>query len=210
MQLQVHLLWGGSMSQSKKKFKRNILAFALLWLGVYLIFGLPSGKSFNRIGTFLEQEEGEISQAHKGAHNILEVQKIKNHNTQWKVDNAKSDPDDFDLPATPYGVSVDDENFANRVNKDLAGIDDSGKLKSASPEYSVSKEVADDLYIDQRDYETQQAYIDAFLANARQAGYEVELNDNLDVVGVKKILKQEPLRFPQSVSPRSSKFKGSF
>lgn len=198
------------MDQGKKNFKRNILVFTMLWLGLYLIFGMSKGKSLNEMEDFFIKEDSEISQSHKGAHNILEVQKIKNKNTQWKVDNAQSDPDDFDLPSTPYGVSIDDENFANKVNKDLSVIDESGALRTASPEYSISKEVADDLYMDQRDYETQQAYIEAFLANARQAGFEVELNENLDVVGVKKIIKREPLRFPQSDASRSSKVTGSF
>ena len=46
-------------------------------------------------------------------------------------------------------------------------------------------------------------FVNAFLANAREQGYEVELNEQLEVVDIKRIRRPEPMRFPQSESEKS-------
>ncbi len=128
---------------------------------------------------------------------------------QWRVEQVNRDTapsldqldlsflnQDFQYPAHLANLPPDRRSEA--VYRDIT----SGSAPSADhwPEQRINAQLEHKRWM--QDYETryEAEFVNAFLANAREQGYEIELNDSLEVVDIKRIRRPQPLRFPQSES----------
>lgn len=69
----------------------------------------------------------------------------------------------------------------------------------------LRQQIADRKFAQQYDESYKRAYIKAFLQNARESGYDIVLNEDLEVISVQPYNEDEPIRFPNSVGPADSR-----
>lgn len=191
------------MFQNENENKSLLLVvLVLLLVGSAFIF-IQHGNRIQKmelssVGNLTEEEM--INLEIKTAEQKVTNQSLSARHLRGKSNLDNSSIEDKSDEDKLFGVVLDGENRAKKINQQLAAVQ---KMKienyTASPDESISMDVANERYLDEYAYEEQQAYIDAFLKNAEDAGYEVQLNDKLEVVGLRNINKEEPLRFPQSV-----------
>jgi hypothetical protein len=83
------------------------------------------------------------------------------------------------------GVTLDQENSAEKVYKDLYGHQDNHG--PVSPEDRISMRLQEDQWLAQTEKQERKQYIQNFLKEAYDAGYAIDLDENLVVVRVKKV-----------------------
>lgn len=98
------------------------------------------------------------------------------------------------------GLKMEQEDTADRVYRDLARPD--GGRKHWSPDETINDRLALRQWVNEYDQKLQQYYIEQFLQNARDAGYEVELNQELEVVRVRNVPTERRWRGPQSLGSK--------
>lgn len=86
----------------------------------------------------------------------------------------------------PLGVYLDQEDPASEVYKDLYGRN-SGAGRPILPEDRINMRIEQRKWINQLQISERKQFIKNFLARARAAGYDLELNDDLVVVKVKRL-----------------------
>lgn len=85
----------------------------------------------------------------------------------------------------PLGVSLDQENSAEKVYKDLYGHQDNrGPM---SPDDRINMRLQEDKWLAQTEKQERKQYIQNFLKEAYDAGYAIDLDENLVVVRVRKV-----------------------
>lgn len=83
------------------------------------------------------------------------------------------------------GVSLDQENTAEKVYKDLYGQD--GNHGPISPADRISQRLQQDQWLAQTQTQERKQYVQNFIKEAYDAGYAIDLDENLVVVRVKKV-----------------------
>jgi hypothetical protein len=134
------------------------------------------------------------------------LKKIEISATQAELDNNQAPPvpEEAYVPGREGGgvnpLQFDQENPGQRVQMDT----EQRQQKRGTPDQRISSKVERDAWI--RDYEKRQkaTYVREFIENARRNGVDVQLNENLDVVGLQRFDVEKPLRFPQSQGAKSS------
>ena len=86
-------------------------------------------------------------------------------------------------PLIGYGVNVDSQDKFKQYDQDIKKM----QTHTKSFQDDIYASVALDQYLEDYEQKERQAFVDAFIENARRGGYDVELNDNLEVVGVRPI-----------------------
>lgn len=85
----------------------------------------------------------------------------------------------------PLGVTLDQENSAEKVYKDLYGHQDNkGPM---SPDDRINMRLQEDQWLAQTEKQERKQYIQNFLKEAYDAGYAIDLDENLVVVRVRKV-----------------------
>ncbi|MCB0415827.1 MAG: hypothetical protein KDD50_15925 [Bdellovibrionales bacterium] len=110
-----------------------------------------------------------------------------------QVENQNSNIDSYSLkgahaptekqPLIGYGVNVDSQDKFKQYDQDIKKM----QTHTKSFQDDIYASVALDQYLEDYEQKERQAFVDAFIENARRGGYDVELNDNLEVVGVRPI-----------------------
>ncbi len=114
----------------------------------------------------------------------LQVQ-MENAETAPKLDNESAALASLVDRDRKYGVDLVQEMHQEEVadhTKKSDGMDISGL-----PDEKVNIALLHRKWLSDYDKRLNKQYVEAFLANARDAGYNVLLNDNLEVVAVKRI-----------------------
>lgn len=102
----------------------------------------------------------------------------------------------------PLPFSLDQENPAKKVLSDTDGRTERTK-RPLTPDQRISKKIETEVWLRNEERRREREYIRQFIENAREQGYEIRLNENLDVVGIGDAGDPQPIRIPQSVSPGS-------
>jgi hypothetical protein len=76
--------------------------------------------------------------------------------------------------------------------------------RALTPDERISEKLARDEWAVEYDQKYQEAYVKAFVEKARQDGVDVQLNKNLDVVGIGPSYVARPIRVPQSIDQSAS------
>lgn len=93
---------------------------------------------------------------------------------------ALSDEDERNL-----GVQLDHENTSERIYEDLYG--DRPTYADGSPEERINNKLANRKWVNEQEREARMAFVKNFIREAYDKGYEVELDQNLVVIGYKRI-----------------------
>jgi hypothetical protein len=117
----------------------------------------------------------------------LEGEKVK---SEFPSDSATYSAHPVPEESKSLGVFLDQEDSAGKVYKDLYGRNDSS-AETMLPEERINMRIAQRKWINELEMNQRRQFINNFLKSARDAGYDLELNENLVVVKVKK-LQQKP------------------
>ncbi len=180
------------------KFKKRVL-----WLLLFVIFGLFALYFYDSSTSDVARRKassGRINDILKDTARTRELRalqvQLENAASAPKLDNESAALASLIDRDRKYGVDLVQEMHQEEVadhTKNSDGMDISGL-----PDEKVNMALLHRKWLSDYDKRLNKQYVEAFLANARDAGYNVLLNDNLEVVAVKRI--------PQSVSaaPRES------
>ncbi|MGE0529166.1 MAG: hypothetical protein AB7G93_12185 [Bdellovibrionales bacterium] len=98
-------------------------------------------------------------------------------------------------PDRSYGVQLDQEDASERLYEDLQTHDDS--YSDATPDDRISNRLANRKWLNEYERAQRIQFVRSFLKNAYDRGYKIELDQNLVVVGVKRINRTEKLDINQ-------------
>lgn len=177
--------------QEDLQFKKRVLWLLLfVLLGLFALYfydssstGAISRASARRINDILQDT------ARTKELRALQV-KIENAETAPALDNESAALASLVDRDRKYGVDLVQEKHIENVADDTKKPD--GMDLSDLPDEKVNLALLHRKWLSDYDKRLNKQYVEAFIANARDAGYNVLLNDNLEVVGVKRI--------PQSVT----------
>lgn len=100
-------------------------------------------------------------------------------------------------PNRTYGVQMDGESTADRIYQELN--DDKYDSQEILPADRINARLARQRWITEYERQERINYIRNFIRTAYEQGYEVELDQNLKVVGVKKVNKTIKVNIDQIV-----------
>lgn len=173
------------------QFKKRVLWLLLfVLLGLFALYFYDSSTT-EAISRASARRVNDILQDTARTKELRELQvKIENAETAPALDNESAALASLIDRDRKYGVDLVQERHIEDVadqTKKSEGMDLSGL-----PDEKVNLALLHRKWLSDYDKRLNKQYVEAFLANARDAGYNVLLNDNLEVVAVKRI--------PQSVS----------
>ena len=182
-----------------------ILALLLLLLGIGTLSQLESFNSkeqslSSQVTTHLSVQE-RINQQLKSVNVSSDLRKrlIEFHNSEAKdlsVENGSvflSKPD-----ASGASLSLEQESHGESVVKDLHEVMRSSDDKYKTPGDVIDQRLSRNQFLSDYDNKYENEYIRRFINNAREQGYQVELNDQLEVVDIREAPRKEAQRFPNS------------
>ncbi|MCB0340888.1 MAG: hypothetical protein H6626_10615 [Pseudobdellovibrionaceae bacterium] len=127
---------------------------------------------------------------------------VQNEKLAPRVNDATISALDKSSPkfAHEYGLQLEPEDHAKKVYQDMEAlrqrqIGDDGFVGADT---EISLRLGKDEWSDQYDETYKQEFVNAFLENAKKDGWSVQLNKNLDVVGLTRVPTNNPIRLPQS------------
>lgn len=206
-------------NSSEERERKLWLVVLLLLLGaVGLVFLAPSKKSMQK-NTHVAQGSAEstineasltrVNRYMQLAGKAIEVQAEKT-DIENKLSTVAIDKDMIEqssqLPvAGDLGLLFSQEDYAQKIANDLKVSDPHSEVDFPNlPEDRLNQKIKLRQWVREYDQDYKRRYVDAFIENARKGGFAVQLNDDLQVIGVKRIARPEPLRFPQSTSQNAS------
>lgn len=110
--------------------------------------------------------------------------------------DAEEGINDVDQSRT-YGLQFDQEDTAERVYEDLHGP--KAAYAETLPEDKINARLANRRWVNEFEKAERIQFIKNFIRSAYERGYEVEIDSNLVVVGVKKITEQKKLNIDQII-----------
>jgi len=119
----------------------------------------------------------EINKNIQQAQIYLENQRVLEHSEE-PVEVVTED-------VTRYGLRPYVETGAAEVEKDLSR--ENSQRRRPSAQDKIEMQIAQEQYVEDYDRKLQNAYVNKFIENMEKSGYEVKINDQLQVVRVKKI-----------------------
>lgn len=172
-------------------FKKSSSKKRLLVLLLLLVFGL-SAVFFYDQGHSGKLSAATIGRINMHMQNIAKARELRQ--LQVQADNAEMAPAIDNESAAlaslidrdrKFGVDLVQEAHQEEVLDQTKN--DEGMDLSDLPDEKVNIRLLHRKWLNEYDKRLNKQYVNAFLENARDAGYEVLLNDNLDVVQVKRI-----------------------
>ena len=125
------------------------------------------------------------------------VQSTELANVQFKDANHDDSPEQ--LAASPdtrdYGVQLDADDSADRVYEDLHG--EPAHYADTLPDDKINARLANRKWVNEQEREERRAFISNFIRSAYDRGYEVEIDQNLVVVGAHRINTSKKLNIDQ-------------
>jgi hypothetical protein len=102
-----------------------------------------------------------------------------------------------DVDTKGYGVSLDSDNSSERVFEDLDSNNQG--YSDQLPADKINARLANRKWMHEMERTEKIQFISAFIRSAYDKGYEVEIDQNLVVVGVKKINQNKLLNIDQVI-----------
>lgn len=178
--------------KTKKKEPPQWLFLALVGLiaVIAIVFFLPSPNKMKiNSGSAMNSSPSKLNE-------YLQAGQRKSELSEMKVAEENRRADSNELPAflpleegggekRPMGVELSQDPALDKVYQDLYG--EPGANGEKSPEERISARLAERKWVHRFEKEEKKTFIRNFIAAAREAGYEVELNDDLIVTKVKPI-----------------------
>lgn len=125
---------------------------------------------------------------------MVQAQQIEN----MKMKNQDLKAEDYALdPNRTYGVQFDQEDSADRVYEDLndrANVD-----FERTPAEEISARLANRRWVNELERRERVTFVKNFVRSAYERGYEVQLDQNLVVVGVRKITENRKINIDQLI-----------
>ncbi len=197
--------------------------WSLMALGlVLLLFSMPRKGSDSRTDLDMERRleiEAKVRERiNQGVSAHLQGIERKKASREWQVEQANRDlaPSlgqflgaSQESPGTlpPHLANLPPDRSSEKVYRDIST--DRSYADSHLADRRIDSQLAHRQWMEEYEALYEAEYIKAFLANARAQGYEIRLNDDLEVVDIRRIRRPEPMRFPQS-EERSGSARESF
>lgn len=110
----------------------------------------------------------------------------KNSELENKISSRPLGPDAAVIPENDrqLGVSLEQENSADKIYNEIYG---NGEKAAPSPEDRINMKLKEDQWMAATEKQERKQYIQNFLREAYDAGYAIDLDENLVVVRVKKV-----------------------
>lgn len=133
-----------------------------------------------------------MQESHMHRQLLVQAQQLENA----KVKTTDLQADQFALdPARTFGVQFDQEDTADRVYEDL---NLNGKsFGDSTPDDKINARLANRRWVNELEKRERITFVRNFIKSAYDRGYEVEINENLVVVGVKRITDTKKLNIDQ-------------
>lgn len=117
------------------------------------------------------------------------IQELNNEDTATLPDDKRA-----------YGVQMDNDENVDRLLEDLNLDSQSNAMESAtSPADRITAKLANRKWMNEMERAQRIAFVKNFIRSAYERGYEVEIDANLVVVGVKKINRDKVLDINQVI-----------
>lgn len=86
----------------------------------------------------------------------------------------------------PLGVTMDQEGAAEKVYQDIYGPENKNRAPQ-TPEERINMRIEEERWMSQLERQERKQYVETFLKEAYDAGYAIDLDENLVVVRVRKV-----------------------
>ena len=186
--------------KENEKWGALILGVLLLFAGATL-FVKPDLLSQKSEMSSIEQQrniEQSIDRNLKAADVRRQLEALK-----VQIENEKAEKlreiDAITSNGAPGNLKLEQESHAETVMQELEQQSLRGDEGYLDPSDVVERRIARDQVIADYDRKYKREYIRRFIQNARDNGLEVELNEDLEVIGIRELPSDEPMRFPNSV-----------
>jgi hypothetical protein len=136
-------------------------------------------------------------------HRQLMVQAQQLENAKVKTKDLKADDYALDTDRT-YGVQFDQEDTAGSVYEDL-NVNNNKAYTELTPDDKINARLANRRWVNELEKRERITFIKNFIKSAYDRGYEVEINENLVVVGVKRVTETKKLNIDQIVDRIAAK-----
>lgn len=175
---------GHQQKEQGKDKKYLLLLLLLLLLGFSAHFLLENPKAaklnpttVNRINRYLQ----DVAKIHE-----LRAMQVNVENSQAeKLDNSEAQLASIIDRDRQYGVDLVQDRHQETVYEETKGEDPMDL--SDLPQEKIDARLLHHKWLNDYNKRLDRQYVDIFLANARAAGFEVLLNENLDVVRIQRI-----------------------
>lgn len=190
------------MSQDEGENRTSVvlLALLMLFIGGFLLFnpGVFDSKDSASVNPddLIDQK---IDRNLKATSIQKELEAIKVRIANEKAEALKAydlEGTDFEAPGGMETLQESHGESITRENEEAIQGNDDGFL---NPSEIINRRLAREQFLQDYDEKYQKLYIREFLKRARDQGYEVRLNDNLEVVDILEVPTDEAMRFPNSV-----------
>ncbi len=193
----------------KSRDKANALIAVLVILGLFLIWG-PQPNSVSSASKSTTAPRRSISdidrkieeQMKKGrfSEELLRERMALENLQQAPRPNGDIDDSAYTHEKEPIPIVLKGDNPGERMLKEQAEPDLQQRYNSLTPDQRITKKINRDEYA--REYEKlqQEAFVQQYIQNARQHGYDVRLNANGEIVSSDFIGVAEPQGFPSESS----------
>lgn len=199
---------GKNTSEDKKSQGKAFLPRWIIYLGslslILLVssFVLPQhfkAKSKGKPAVTHQTDMSSIATSTNVSRHLQEsLMKAQVMRTQQTLDNMNAPVVGKDLtgmmleenPDRTYGVQLDSEDTADRLFKDLNERNEQNNYENL-PDDRINARLANRRWLNQAEREERINFIRQFIRSAYDRGYQVEIDQNLVVVGVKKITEQK-------------------
>ena len=193
------------MGQQKQKDNEK---WGALILGVLLLFA--GGALFVKPSLFINKSEQSSYQQQQQAidqsiDRNLKAADVKRQLEELKVriENEKAqrlrEIEAYNRGGNPTNLQLKQESHASDIMAEIEENSLRGDEGYLDPSDVVERRIARDQVLADYDRKYKKEYIRSFIQNARDNGLEVELNEDLEVIGIRELPSDEPMRFPNSV-----------
>ena len=134
-------------------------------------------------GHTLERIDGHMKNA--AIQKQLKMQKIEMENRNQAPAATFNLEESFEDPVHSYGVETRADDSLDKINNDIGDETETLDLK-LNPEERVAAKIQKERFMNEYNKAHDQAYVEAFIANAAKDGWEVEVNDKMEIINVRK------------------------
>lgn len=117
-------------------------------------------------------------------------------NLKLRTTDLEVDPNAVD-PTRVYGVQLDQEDITDRVFEDLNGT--ALKNQEITPDERIKARLVNRKWLNEYEKRERITYVKNFIRSAYEHGYEVELDQNLVVVSVRKVTQPRKVDIDQII-----------
>ena len=193
---------GHQKQKDNEKWGALILGILLLFAGGALFVNpdLVSNKSDQ--SSYQDQQQiidQSIDRNLKAADIERQLEELK-----VRIENEKAERlreiEAYNRGGNPNNLQLGQESHAADIMQEIEQNSLRGDEGYLDPSDVVERRIARDQLLADYDKKYKKEYIKRFLQNAADQGLEVELNDDLEVIEIRELPSDEPMRFPNSVN----------